>query len=113
MRTRSLIVRWLLALLLLVSLLMSQQLAVVHAVSHIADARPHTSQHKQQNKQLPAEQSCAQCLAFAQIDSALTGSALPAQTTGIDVAVSLVPAAGRLGPDSFSAFHSRAPPVRT
>jgi hypothetical protein len=107
-RTPSVIAHWLLAL----SLLVSQQLALVHAVSHIADARPPTSQHTPQNKQLPAEQSCAQCLAFAQIGSALTGSTLPAQAAGIDDAVNVVPPAGRLGPDIFSAFHPRAPPVR-
>jgi hypothetical protein len=106
-KTRSVIVRWLLALLLLVS----QQLAVVHAVSHISDARPHASQHKRQDKQ-PAEQSCAQCLAFAQIDSAINGSTIPAIDTGVAEAVRVVARARRAGTDTFSAFRSRAPPIR-
>jgi hypothetical protein len=102
-KPRSIIAHCLLALLLL----LSQQLAAMHAVSHIADARAHSSQEKQ----LPVDQACAQCLAFAQIGSALTGHAFVFADNSIDDAVRIAAPHQRVRAESFNAFRSRAPPA--
>jgi len=102
-KTRSVIAHCLLALLLL----LSQQLAAVHAVSHIGDARTHSTQEKQ----LPADQVCAQCLAFASIGSALTGHAPAFVGNGVDDAVDVTMPHDRARPEAFRAFQSRAPPA--
>jgi hypothetical protein len=52
---------WLLLSLLLV---IAQQGAVAHEISHYADD---VSQSQQKNKQSPADKFCEKCLAFAQI----------------------------------------------
>lgn len=91
-------------------LLVSQQLGMAHAVSHLSqDSRPGNVQ----KKQLPAELQCDQCLAFAAIGAGLTGSPpsapqfLAPRETSVEVPlVKVLPAAPR-------AFDSRAPPVRT
>jgi len=102
-KPRSVIAHCLLALLLLIS----QQLAVMHSVAHVADARTHTTQ----DKHLPADQACAQCLAFAQIDSTLTGSSLTLHDIGVDDAARVTVPRARFGPISFLASRSRAPPA--
>jgi hypothetical protein len=102
-KPRSIIANWLLALLLL----LSQQLATMHAVSHIADARAHSTQEKQ----LPADQACSQCLAFAQIGSALTGHTFTFADNGIDEAVRIAAPPQHARAESFHAFRSRAPPA--
>jgi hypothetical protein len=102
-KARSVIAHWLLAL----SLLLSQQLAAVHAVSHIGGALAHTTQEKQ----LPADQACAQCLAFASIGSALTGHPLAFAGNGVGDAIDISVPHNRARPDAFRAFQSRAPPA--
>lgn len=102
MRIRRSIQHGLLALLLL----LSQQMGIAHAVSHLSDASHKTSQ----NKQLPIEQTCGQCLAYAQIGSALTGpSVLPlVQAAPALVIDTVLPQ--HFSPRTVFAFHSRAPP---
>jgi hypothetical protein len=88
------------------ALLLAQQGAVWHSLSHLREA-PAPSQ---QDKQLPHSETCAQCLAFAHIGGAVTSSfppfVLPAAAPAQSIAVRLV----------FRATHrpqyrSRAPPV--
>ncbi len=88
------------------ALLLAQQGAVWHAVSHLREV-PAPSQ---QNKQLPHSETCAQCLAFAHIGGAVTSSippfVLPDAAPAQPLAVRLV----------FRATHrpqylSRAPPA--
>jgi len=88
-------------------LLLSQQMGIVHAVSHLSDlVRPKTSQHKQ----LPIEQTCGQCLAFAQIGSALTSTAvLPLAVAVTSVQIDNA-VAQYFSPGTIHAFQSRAPP---
>jgi hypothetical protein len=87
-------------------LLLSQQMGIAHAVSHLSDARQQTSQ----DKQLPVEQTCEQCLAYAQIGSGLTSAAvLPL----VQAVVSLVidnALTQYFSPRTVYAFQSRAPP---
>ena len=88
-------------------LLLSQQLGMSHAITHLsADA----SASSTQKKQLPAERQCEQCLSFAALDSGLTGSppAFQRPADPIDVDVKVMLAAPR--PANIRAFEARAPP---
>ena len=103
MKRRQSILPALLALLLL----LSQQLGFAHAVSHISDPPRYSTSH---GKQLPIEQACEQCLAFAQI-----GSALPTHVFSLTVDTArdaAIPATSSsvLYPRPIRAFQSRAPP---
>lgn len=88
-------------------LLLSQQLGISHALTHVSlpDA-PRTSQEEQ----LPGEMQCEECLAFASIGSAL---AIPPLSWFTDLASVLdriaVPVTCHL-PCLVRAFDSRAPP---
>ena len=91
-------------------LLLSQQMGIAHAVSHLSDGRQDGRQKTSQNKQLPIEQACEQCLAYAQLGSGLTSApALPL----LQAATSLVidsTTAQYFSPRTVYAFQSRAPP---
>lgn len=92
--------------LLALLLLLSQQMGIAHAVSHLSNANHKISQ----NKQLPIEQTCEQCLVYAQIGSALTS---PATLPLVDAVARLVIDTVLLqhfSPATIFAFHSRAPP---
>jgi hypothetical protein len=92
--------------LLALLLLLSQQMGIVHAVSHLS-GKPDS----RTEQQLPFGQACDQCLAFAAVGSALTGNGLLAalQTYALSI-FALVP--GTLYfPATVWAFHSRAPPL--
>jgi hypothetical protein len=107
-------IRILLSLLLLVS----QQMAIAHAVSHWSGrAAPAPVAHKQQpgerslSEAIALDQSCSQCLAFAQIGG-MVGSApfgfVPAEPgTEALCADPGNPAGAR----TVCAYRSRAPPV--
>ncbi|MDB5854665.1 MAG: hypothetical protein JWR22_2706 [Herminiimonas sp.] len=101
------ITRPILVKLLFAFLLLSQQLGITHAISHLG-AETTASNVK---KQLPAETQCMQCLAFASIGSGLTGSpsassavAVPADTSAGHHASTPLRAPLRI-------FNPRAPPV--
>ncbi|WP_136413858.1 hypothetical protein [Herbaspirillum sp. ST 5-3] len=101
-------IRRVFARVVLAFLLLSQQLGITHAISHISSD---TSSSRSRDKELPAELQCVQCLAFASIGSGLTGSPLqldplpaPADTITFVLLVKPLPAALR-------AFDSRAPPL--
>lgn len=88
-------------------LLLSQQLGISHAITHLAVSADSGSLQK---KQLPAEKQCEQCLAFAGLDSGLTSTSStflrPAGPIDAYAAVLFI------GPLSAAilAFESRAPP---
>jgi hypothetical protein len=112
--TRRSFIRVLLSLLLL----MSQQMAICHAMTHWAGKRSGAAQLHQAGQQndrglsaaFAQDQTCEQCLAFAQIAGAV-GS--PARSFGADASASCVagPSAAQPGcARTTCAFHSRAPP---
>jgi hypothetical protein len=91
-------------------LLLSQQLGIVHAISHIS---ADSSLSDSKREPLPKELQCEQCLSFAGIGSGLTGSparitqlVLPNEAPAGKPFTKPLPPAGRI-------FDSRAPPVRS
>ena len=89
-------------------LLLSQQLAFAHALSHLS---AETASGVSRQKQLPPELQCDQCLAFAAIGSAVN---TPPHAFVIGQPASLLqapPTSARLLPSPQRAFDSRAPPV--
>jgi hypothetical protein len=103
-------------LLLSLLLLMSQQMAIAHAVSHwTGRAAPTALQQKFGEPNLSEaatlDQICSQCLAFAQIGGGV-GSApfrfIAADPGSSPVCAELVHDAGAR---TVCAYHSRAPPV--
>lgn len=113
--TRRSLIRVLLSLLLL----LSQQMAIAHAMTHWAGSRDGAAQlHKAGGEQhergissaFAQDQTCEQCLAFAQIAGAL-GS--PARSFATDLAPSRAANASVTQPGcvrTTCAFQSRAPP---
>jgi hypothetical protein len=99
--------RHILPALLALLLLLTQQMGYTHAVSHLSDG----SHRTQQNKQLPIEQVCDQCLAFAQIGSAMTSHALLVLADAAPNPITLPLPTHILVPRTVCVFHSRAPPV--
>ena len=89
-------------------LLLSQQLGVAHAVSHLSPDIASITSH---DKHLPSERQCAQCLAFAAIGPALPNPPLllfvdlPASRVAVDAPIE------KFRHHTIRAFDSRAPPV--
>ncbi|MFC3107634.1 hypothetical protein ACFQAT_01020 [Undibacterium arcticum] len=106
MKRRQTILPALLALLLL----LSQQMGFAHAVSHISDQPRYSTSH---GKQLPIEQVCEQCLAFAQIGSALPTHVFSLAADTAPDAVTLATSTPVLYPRPIRAFQSRAPPQQS
>jgi hypothetical protein len=98
-------------------LVLSQQLGIVHAVSHLSDGRHGTQLQQSQeradssvSKNLALDQSCDQCLAFAQIASAVGTPfySFPAASHAAPVAsLAETPLACQR---TVCVFQSRAPP---
>lgn len=105
-KSRSLLAHLMLALLLL----FSQQMAIAHAVTHVGDGRGQTSPQSAKEKQLAAHETCAQCLAFAQVGSGLATASLLFLDHGADAAGydRVRHASSSLAP--LRAFQPRAPP---
>ncbi|MES2153041.1 MAG: hypothetical protein V4508_24955 [Pseudomonadota bacterium] len=112
--TRHSIVRVLLSLLLL----MSQQMATSHAMSHLGTARAaaalvraHTGELDDVAKALAQDQTCNQCLAFAQLAAPLGNTPrmfAPAElVASVRAAAASQPGCAR----TVCVFQSRAPPV--
>lgn len=89
-------------------LLLSQQLGITHAISHISSV---TSSGRSTDKELPAELQCVQCLAFAAIGSGLPGA--PLQLNLLDAAAGTITFVLLFKPlpSALRAFDSRAPPL--
>jgi hypothetical protein len=101
--------RQILSVLLALLLLLTQQMGYAHTVSHLSGSG-HLSQ---QNKHLPIEQACEQCLAFAQIGSALTSHLFQIFADAAPTPLPLPHVTPILIARTICVFHSRAPPVLT
>ena len=101
--TRQAFIRVLLSLLLLVS----QQMASSHAMSHLAGS----ISRDDSSSLLAQDQSCQHCLAFAQLAGPLASTppafVLPRQTASVIDLVEVRDAGARI----ILAFQSRGPPV--
>lgn len=89
-------------------LLLSQQMALSHAVTHLSSP---VESGTRSDDPLPSEMQCIKCFAFASVGAALGASLLP---WFINLAYRLIrlatPVANR--PRGFiRAYHSRAPPL--
>ncbi|MFN3398354.1 MAG: hypothetical protein ACK4ZS_07450 [Sulfurimicrobium sp.] len=103
MKARS---RLLLFLLLAFALLLAQQGAAMHALSHLAEPLP---SHSQQDKHLPHSPACEKCVAYAGVGSAVAASGLALPPAAMGETLFAVEPGGRL-PQSVRHYHSRAPP---
>ncbi len=97
----------LLFLLLAFALLFAQQGAAIHALSHLSEPQPTSSQ---QDKQLPHSPACDKCVVYAGVGTALASSALamPAAVARIPQ-LALIPSALLSQPARL--YHARAPPA--
>lgn len=104
-------------------LVLSQQMGITHAVSHLADATnsKQTAQQTTQqisaqdleaspSKKLALDQSCDQCLAFAQIAHALDSPSHTFPVASHMAPVSIVVDAPLACQRTVCVFQSRAPP---
>ncbi len=92
--------------LLALLLLMTQQMGLAHSVSHLSSPL-----NTSQNKQLPSEQACDQCLVFAQIGAALTSHAFSPAVDAPRALVLDVNFTQIIDPATVCVFRSRAPPL--
>lgn len=109
------VIRVLLSLLLL----LSQQMALAHAVSHWSgrsgvdapSAEQQPAGERSLSEAFALDQSCSQCLAFAQIGGGVNSEAF--RFVALDAAAARVcrEPSHALGARTVCAYHSRAPPV--
>jgi hypothetical protein len=109
--SRRIAIRFMLSLLLL----LSQQMALTHAMSHWAGSSHVQQLAGEEDSRLSAavaqDQSCDQCLALAQIAGAVGSSEFHfVAGAGARLGVGTVPAEGPFSP-AHPPFHSRAPPA--
>jgi hypothetical protein len=108
--SRRIAIRFMLSLLLL----LSQQMALSHAMSHWA-GNPHVQQSAEEDSRLSAaiaqDQSCDQCLSFAQLAGAVGADTWRFAVPGAAEAALPGPAARGPWIHSHPAFQPRAPPV--
>ena len=96
-------------------LVLSQQLGMVHAVSHIADYRHGTEQVQDRddastNRGAALDHNCSQCLAFAQLASAVDTPSYTFPAMEHKAPVALVADAQQACQRTVCVFQSRAPP---
>jgi hypothetical protein len=94
------------AIFLALLLLLTQQMGFAHAISHLSDF----SSSSVKVKQVPSEQVCEHCLAFAQVGSALSSDAGLFQATPLAPEVALPRATQTYVARTVCVFQSRAPP---
>ena len=95
---------------LVLSLLLAaiQQAGLAHALTHLANPSPQNSSRN--DTPHPAAKVCTECIAFAQIDSAL----LPASALPAVIVAPAAPVAAEFRPfepEFVAHFRSRAPPL--
>lgn len=90
------------------ALLFAQQAGAVHPVLHLAQ---HHQDRAPDHTQLPAEQDCKQCLAFAQIGAALTGNVFLLPADEAPQAVLPLRTAALPVLRTIRAYQSHAPPA--
>jgi hypothetical protein len=88
-------------------LLLSQQLGISHAITHLS-AGPNSG--SLQKKQVPVEKQCEQCLAFAALDAGPTSSSSAVMRPAGPVAVQGAAPFTRPLSAAILAFEPRAPP---
>jgi hypothetical protein len=93
------------AALLILLLLMVQQSVVAHTLTHWNGLS-----QNQQEQQLPHEENCDQCIAFSQFSSTLTSNfSIPITDFAVFPSPSC-PLPQAIFAQTFSVYHSRAPP---
>lgn len=112
-RSSSLVMPWLFALLLICM----QQFALLHPYSHNNDWQKSTTnqtsdQTSDQKDSIPHTTSCAQCLAIAGVDHAVTSHALILHSAS-EVFSFNTAMPSRIVGSHFQAYLSRAPPSLT
>jgi hypothetical protein len=106
--------RCLVHILLSLVLLVSQQMAFAHALTHWTGQLPPVAAKASSDSDLSSsvaqDQSCSQCLAFAQLASVIGSS--PRQFVPLDLQAERVHGYAILeaAPRTVCVFHSRAPP---
>lgn len=95
-----------LPLLLSLVLLGSQHMGWAHALSHLGDGKSSASQ----TKQLPPDSACEQCLAFAQLGSALGRAPLTFVAVPLAARVALEHLVRSAPALTHCVFQSRGPP---
>ena len=99
--------RRLLSLVMALLLVVVQQAGFAHALTHLASPSPQNSSRN--DTPHPAAKVCTECVAFAQIDSALPPA--PAHGAGVVPPAAFVASAFRpFFPEFAAHFQSRAPP---
>ncbi|WP_229489540.1 hypothetical protein [Pseudoduganella namucuonensis] len=100
-------------------LVLSQQMGITHAVSHLSDIRNGGGQQQRQQLQdrdtsasrtLALDQNCEQCLAFAQIAAALDTPSYTFPVASHAAPVSVVTDTPLACQRTVCVFQSRAPP---
>ncbi len=87
-------------------LLLGQQGASLHALSHLAEALGGTAQEKH----LPHSPACEKCAAYAQTDAALPGTVLDLPARSLDAAAPL-PSGTSVLATPGTPYATRAPPA--
>lgn len=101
-------------ILLSLLLLITQQFAFAHAMSHLASARQMASQPHDAGetaKALAQDQACSQCLAFAQLAAPLAGAPCQFVATTLATDVLATTTATCIAARTTLPFESRAPPA--
>jgi hypothetical protein len=88
-------------------LLFTQQMGFAHAISHLSELNSGSVQVKQ----MPPEQACDHCLAFAQVGSALGSDPASFKATAIAAEVALGSVTKGCISRTVCVFQSRAPPA--
>lgn len=103
-------------LVLVLLLLLSQQMALTHALTHISPPAVSGTQSGAQSRtqsddQLPREMQCMKCFAFASVGSALASSPHAWSADLIPGWIDIPGPATTPLRNAFRAFDSRAPPL--
>jgi hypothetical protein len=97
------------SVLLALFLLLSQQMGMAHAVSHIPH---HASSGASHDQSPPSEIECSECLGFAAMGAALPSPSLVASFDQASCLADIVLPAEKLRAYPVRLFDSRAPPAR-
>jgi len=113
--------RRLVHVLLSLLLLVSQQMAFAHAMSHwtgklgtahgVAAAAVQADPDSDLSSAVAQDRSCFQCLAFAQMASAIGSTPREFAPLDLQAERSIALATTERAPSTVCAFHSRAPPL--
>jgi hypothetical protein len=99
--------RPLVSIFLVFLLLFTQQIGYAHAISHLVKANYSESK----NSQLPVEQACEHCIAFAQIGSALRSDPIFFAVTPVAAEIPQARSTQFHFLRTICVFQSRAPPA--